>query len=309
MSKLQLIEELHRSARKKFPRRSYEMRAIDDTFQIDLIQLTQYPKENMNYDYILVVIDIFSKYAWTEPVKNKTGICVANAMQAIFKRSGRICGKIHSDNGKEFFNKHFDKLMKSYGIHHYATFSVMKASIVERLNRTLLSRIWKLFSLKGNHRWINDLQSITDAYNNTKHSTIKMKPIEVNKENEPELLKNVYRRNCLISNGEKNTLQVGNFVRISRYKSLFEKGYTANWSTEIFKIRKIQQTVPISYLLEDLSDHPIHGTFYKHELQKSQCPDVYLIEKVVRKHKDKSLVKWLGFDSSHNSYIKNKELI
>lgn len=175
MSKVQLIEELHKNVRKRFLRRSYLMKGIDDTFQIDLIQLTQYPKENKNYNYILVVIDIFSKFAWTEPVKNKTGICVTNAMQKIFKQSGHICKKIHSDNGKEFFNKHFSKLMKSYNIHHYATFSGLKASICERLNRTLLTRLWKVFNLNGNHRWIHVIKKITHEYNNTKHRTIKMK--------------------------------------------------------------------------------------------------------------------------------------
>lgn len=309
MSKLQLIEELHRNARRRFPRRSFMMKGIDDTFQIDLIQFTQYPKENKNHNYILVVIDTFSKFAWTEPVKNKTGVCVTNAMQAIFKRSGHICKKIHSDNGKEFFNKHFAKLMKLYGIHHYATFSVKKASIVERLNRTLLARLWKVFNLKGNHRWIDVIQKVTHEYNNTTHRTIKMKPSEVTAENEDEILRTVYKDNSTINVIEKNHFEVGNFVRISKHKSLFEKGYTANWSSEVFKIRKIQQTVPLTYLLEDLNDQPIQGSFYKYELQKSHCPDVYLIEKVIRKNKDKSLVKWLGFDSSHNSYIDNKDIV
>lgn len=309
MSKIQLIEELHRNARKRFPRRSYVMRGIDDTFQIDLIQLTQYAKENKNYNYILVVIDTFSKCAWTEPVKNKTGVCVTNAMQSIFKRSGRICKKIHSDNGKEFFNKIFSKLLTSYNIHHYATFSVMKASIVERLNRTLLTKLWKVFNLNGNHKWINVIQKITNEYNNTKHRTIKMKPNEVTPENENELLLTAYKVNSTINIFEKNKFRVGDLVRISKHKSLFEKGYTANWSSEVFKIRKIQQTVPTTYLLNDLDEQPIQGSFYKYELQKTHCPEVYLVEKVVRKNKEKSLVKWLGFDSSHNSYINNDDFV
>lgn len=251
MSKLQVVEELHRGARKNFARRPYLMKAVDETFQADLIQLTQYAKENKNHNYILVVIDIFSKYAWTEPVKNKTAICVTNAMQSIFKRSDRICQKLHTDNGKEFFNKLFDKLMKSYNIHHYATFSVMKASIVERLNRTLQAKLWKMFSFRGNHRWINDIQKITESYNTIKHHTIKMKPCEVNHKNESNLLHTVYKNNSLFHVNEISRLKMNDFVRISKYKNIFEKGYTPNWSTEIFKISKIQATVPITYLIED----------------------------------------------------------
>lgn len=309
MSKNQVVEELHKGARKNFRRRPYEMRGIDDTFQADLIQVCQYAKENKNFNYILVVIDIFSKYAWTEPVKNKTAVCVRNAMKLIFDKSGRICRKMHTDNGKEFFNTHFNNLMKSYNIHHYATYSVMKASIVERLNRTLLSKLWKMYSLRGNHRWINDIQNITDIYNNTKHRTIGMKPCEVTEKNESYLLKNVYKKNAMINVFEATKFRIGDFVRISRYKTIFEKGYTPNWTTEIFKIREVQQTSPITYLLEDLHSNPINGSFYNHELQKSECPDIYLIEKVLRKNKNKLLVKWLGFDSSHNSYIEEKDFV
>lgn len=309
MSKLDLVEELHKGARKNFPRRSYLMKGIDETFQADLIQLTQYAKENKNHNYILVVIDIFSKYAWTEAVKNKTAICVMNAMKSIFNRSGRICKKLHTDNGKEFFNKDFDKLMKTYNIHHYATFSVMKASIVERLNRTLQSKIWKMFSLRGNHRWINDIQKITDSYNTTKHRTIKMKPCEVNHNNEDELLRTVYKSNSMFHVNDRSTLKMNDFVRISRYKNIFEKGYTANFSTEVFKITKILATVPITYLIEDLHAQPIKGCFYKHELLKTNCPDIYLVEKVLKKQKNKLFVKWLGFDSSHNSYIQKKDYV
>lgn len=309
MSKLQVVEELHKGARKNFKRRSYVMRGVDDTFQADLIQVCQYAKENKNHNYILVVIDTFSKYAWTEPVKNKTAICVRNAMKAIFDRSGRVCKRCQTDNGVEFFNKLFDELMKSNRIHHYASFSVLKASIVERLNRTLLSKLWKLYSLNGNHKWLNNIQQITENYNNTKHRTIGMKPCEVSKRNEKHLLKTVYKINSALNVNANAAYKIDDFVRISRYKSIFEKGYTPNWSCEIFKIRKVQQTEPITYLIKDLESKPIQGTFYKHELQRSDCPDIYLVEKVLRRHNNKLLVKWLGFDASHNSYINKNDFV
>lgn len=89
---------------------------------------------------------------------------------------------------------------------------------------------------------------------------------------------------------------------------LFEKGYTPNWSTELFKIRKINLTNPVTFLLEDSRGDPIKGVFYKWELLKTQHPDVYLVEKVIRRKGNKLLVKWLGLATNHNSWIDIKDI-
>lgn len=144
------------------------------------------------------------------------------------------------------------------------------------------------------------LENITNAYNNTKHSTIKMKPINVNKKNEESLLASVYGN---IKIADKPKFKIGEIVRISKYKHLFQKGYTPNWTTELFKIAKINITSPTTYLLEDMHGHNIKGGFYEQELQKTKQPDIYLIERIIRKNRNKLYVKWLGFDNSHNSWI------
>lgn len=98
-------------------------------------------------------------------------------------------------------------------------------------------------------------------------------------------------------------LCVGDFVRISKYKGCFEKGFTPNWSTEIFKIYKVQDTNPTTYLLEDARSRPILGAFYKEEIQKTNHPDIYLVEKVLKRKRNKVYVKWLGLPASENSWI------
>jgi hypothetical protein len=107
----------------------------------------------------------------------------------------------------------------------------------------------------------------------------------------------------------KSKFQVGDYVRISKYKKNFDKGYTPNYTTEIFKITHVNRKFPLTYLLEDYKHIPIEGRFYEHELQKTKYPDTYLVEKVLRKKNGKVLVKWLGFDDTHNSWIENKKLI
>ena len=98
-------------------------------------------------------------------------------------------------------------------------------------------------------------------------------------------------------------------MRISKHKHIFEKGYTPNWTTEIFKIKSIKMTHPITYILQDYEGKTIRGCFYEKELLKTKYPKDYLVEKIVKKKGDKLFVKWLGFPSSHNSWISKKDIL
>ncbi|XP_053592965.1 uncharacterized protein LOC128667332 [Microplitis demolitor] len=153
------------------------------------------------------------------------------------------------------------------------------------------------------------LEELLNTYNNTKHRTIKMKPVDVNVANEKELFKNIYKSlQRQQQRVRKSKFKVGDKVRISKHKHVFEKGYTANWTTEIFTIKSVQNTVPMTYRLVDYQDQPIEGGFYDEELSKVKYPDVYLVEKVIKTRGNKLHVKWLGFDNSHNSWINKYDL-
>lgn len=313
MNKQDIVEQLHRSARKNFTRRSYSMRGINDTWQADLVEMQPWANQNRGFRYILMVIDVFSKRAWAKPLKNKTGDEVTQAMSNIFKvNPENIPHNMHTDLGKEFYNTKFQKLMQQHNINHYSTYSKMKASIVERLNRTILNRMWRLFSLQGSHKWLNNLQPIIESYNVTKHRTIKMRPIDVNEKNQALLLQTVYRKNNTLyvdAKEKKNKIKAKDYVRISKYKSLFEKGYTPSWSTEIFLVKKVAPTEPITYHLSDLNGNEIKGCFYEYELQKTKNTDIYLVEKIIRRKGNKVFVKWLGFDDSHSSWINANDVL
>lgn len=305
MSKEQVVRELHKSTRKNFPRRRVIVKGIDDLWQIDLVEMIPHARVNKNFKYLLTVIDVFSKYAWAEPVKSKSAEDVVKAMDSILKK-GRKPKNIQSDNGKEFYNNKFKKLMENYDINHYSTFSNLKASVVERFNRTLKNMMYFEFSLRGNYKWIQMLDELIKKYNNKKHRSIGMKPVNVTRKVEKQLLNTVYSH-LKIAGPAK--FKVGDHVRISKAKSIFEKGYTPNWSTEIFIVKKVEITNPVTYKLEDVTGQPIAGGFYESELQKTKHPDIYLVEKILRKKGKKVYVKWLGLDKQHNSWINKSDIV
>ena len=146
--------------------------------------------------------------------------------------------------------------------------------------------------------YIDKLDDIVNEYNNTYHRTIKMKPINVKDNTYVNIGKEV--------NDKDPKFNVGNHVRISKYKNIFAKGYTPNWSEEIFVIKEMKNAVPWTYVINDLNDEEIIGTFYEKELQKAN-QEVFKIEKVIKKKGNKLHVKWKGYDNSFNSWIDKKD--
>lgn len=303
--KRNLVNEIHKPARRIFPRRKFVIKHKDDIWESDLVDMSAHSNDNNSYTFMLTVIDCFSKYAWAKPLKNKSAGEVTRAMREIFQSSKRSPNHMHTDNGKEFFNSSFKTLMNEYKINHYATFSTMKAAIVERFNRTLKEKMWREFSYTGSYKWLHILDKILFSYNNTKHRTINIEPSKVDSAVEQSLIeKQVFQINDYSS--KRGKFKVNDYVRISLYKAVFTKGYLPNYSCEVFKIYKINKTTPTTYMLEDYQGKPISGAFYEHELIKTKYHDTYLIEKVLKrgtgKRKGYMFVKWLGFPDEHNSW-------
>jgi len=200
----------------------------NDLFQADLIDMVSYGIENNGYKYILCIIDCFTKFEWTVPLKSKKGVQVTTGADKIFIH--RHPNLLQVDRGKEFYNKHFEILLKKYNIKMYSTYSTVKACIVERFNCTLKEKIFTQFTDRGTHSWISILSELIDNYNNSKHRTIcGMTSVEADAN--PSLVKPIQRNNCMQKT--KIGLNVGDKVRISVYKGVFTKGYLPNWSTEI----------------------------------------------------------------------------
>lgn len=177
--------------------------------------------------------------------------------------------------------------------------------------------MYKQFSFQGKHKYIDILPKIVDEYNHKYHRIIKCTLAEVNEDNENEILQNIIqstdpRKQPLYRNQNlsKPKFKVGDKVRISNQKTVFEKGYTPNWTSEIFTVSEIQtNTRPVTYLLTDHSGSEIKGSFYAEELAKTNYPDVYLVEKVLKTRGDRVFVKWWGFENKWNSWIPKKDIV
>jgi hypothetical protein len=195
----------------------------------------------------------------------------------------------------------------------------MKCAPIERFNRTLKTLMWKQFTEQNTRRWIEMLPVLLTFYNNKKHSAlgIVLTPVEASKKEHEYVLHSILYggKNTNLCLPHSSKLLLGDWVRISRWKGKFEKGYLPNWSQEIFQVVGINQKgrEPPTFLLKDKKDEYIQGSFYEHELQKTNLNDIFLVEEVldskVVKGKKQYFVKWLGYPDSQNSWIDQDDLV
>ena len=207
------------------------------------------------------------------------------------------------DKGKEFYDKDVKALIELY-----STENEEKSRLAERWIRTMLEKIWKYFSANSTNVYINALSDLVREYNNTRHSSIKMTPVNASKkENELGVWRNLYPEHLKIHDINPK-FSVGDKVRISKKKKTFEKGYTTRWTEEIFTIVEVKRTSPVTYKIADLNGEEIQGTFYEPELQKTS-QQLFRIQKVTKRGKKKSLVKWKGYSDDFNSWVDNKDIV
>ena len=296
---------LHKSARKRFPRERIYTSSIDYLWEIDLVDVTRLKEFNDDYTFLLMCIDTFSKYVWIRPLLRKTSSETTGAFKSILRDSGRKPQNVRYDLGLEFKNRVFQKLLKVEGIHSYEAKNDTKAAIVERFNRTFKNKMYRYFTAMNTFKYIDVLQDLVESYNGTYHRSIGMKPDEVSVENSHMVLRKLFPIN---RGKQKPKFKVGDYVRISRKKRLFEKEHAPAWTEEIFLVKKInERTRPITYIIEDLLGDVITERFYSQQLQKVELPTTFVIEKVHRRRtrgkKKEALVSWRGYPSQFMQWI------
>ena len=212
-------------------------------------------KFNKGVRFLLCVIDISSKYAWVVPLKDTRGVSIVAAFQSVLKQSNRKPNKIWVDKGSELYNTSFKKWLRENDIVMYSTHNEGKSVVAERFIRTLRNKIYKYMTSVSKNVYIDKLDDIVNEYNNTYHTTIKMRPIDVKD--------NTYINTDKKFNDKDPKFKVGDHVRRSKYKNIFAKGYTPNWPERGFVIKKVKNTVPWTYVINDLKGEEITGTFYE----------------------------------------------
>lgn len=276
----------HRRAIRKFRRNPIVAFHVDANWQIDLADVRSTSRSNNGVKYILVVIDVLSRHAWTRGLRSKEAHAVRDAFRDIIEKGKRSPMLVTADSGREFTSQHFKKYInEDVGAHLWFTPPGKKASIAERFIQTLKSKIVKYYSSTGGRRrFIDKLQDFTSSYNNSVHRMLKMKPVDVNKENEQQAFNNLYGAfyqrmsvaddpvNLSIATARERKVdrqfKEGDRVRIAVEKNTFQKGYEPRFSKETYTIRKKSKDRPpfILYTLEDHAGHVLDSRKYAQEL-------------------------------------------
>ena len=254
---------------------------------VDLSNMQSLSKYNKGIKYLLCVIDLFSTYAWVVPLKDKRGISIVNVFQKIISKR-RKPNKTWVDQGGEFYNNLLKRFLKVNNIEMYSTYKQGKSVVAERFIKMLKNKIFKHMTAVSKNVYFDVLDNIANKYNNTVDRTIKMKPMDITSDSYAK-----YNEHCNVT---KPKFKVDDLVRISKYKNIFAKRYTPNWSEEVFVVSKIKDTVPWTYVISELNGEKIAGNFYEKEF-------------VIKGKGDKLYLKWKGYDNSFNSWIDIKELI
>ena len=301
-----LSNELNKPVINKFERKKVIVNHIDEIHSCDLVDMVKYSKVNRGCKYIFTNIDIFSKYAWSFPLKTKTIKDIKPCFEKIFKE--RKPKYIWSDQESAFFSNEMFKFFEDHNVKIYYTHSNLKAVIIERFNRSLRELMMKSFVRNNNTVWYNILPELIKTYNNRYHRTIKMKLMNVNKSNEKHIKNTVYSYDII---NKKPKYKTNDVVRISlKRRQLFDKA-TGNikWSEDLFKIYKINKSNVISYQIKDMNDEIIKGIFYEKELQLSKnTADEYIIEKILKTKGNQMYVKWRGYSNNFNSWVNESDI-
>lgn len=311
---------LNRKVQRHFQRGRVMVSGIDDQWEADLADFQKYSKENEDFKYLLFVIDVFSRFLWVEPLKDKTSNEIVSAFDSILFETHRHPKRLRTDAATDFTSSGFQKLMRMENINHFVTHSEKQANYVERVIQTMKKKIFRYMVAQNKEKYINVLEDMVNAYNNTWHSGIQERPADVTAAKQNKLWWQMYWPNKPYKpkRGPKKKVhfkfKLGTVVRMSILRSPFQREYNTRWTTELFKIsdRFVRQNQPI-YKLVDWNNDPVQGTFYERELQASKEPFIYKIEKVLkykgRGKARKALVAWKGWPKKFNSWIPSTDIL
>jgi hypothetical protein len=309
---------LHKQVRRKFKRRTTIVSDLDECWHVDLIDMRKIATKNSNIKYLLACVDVLSRYAWVIGLKNKSSKTSKEGFEKIFE-GGRIPKYIYSDWGKEFKGE-CKQYFKSLNIDQLDTKSQNKASIVERFNRTLKNKIARYLTLTNKEKYNDVLDDLVASYNNSYHSTIKTKPIDVTSNNQELVKKTLYGEDIddveTISDQaliDKNKIhfvfKIGDYVRLINDKNIFDKGYSPSWSREIYIIKQLNPSNPPTYKISSLEGKTYDWNYYKEELQSvpnEQFP--YDVFEIINERGKQVTIQQLNSDDK-NTFTINKNKI
>lgn len=323
---------LQKRLRRKFPRRHILTDSVDSIWDGDLQDVRNISKKNDGVQYILVLQDIFSRFLFTAPLKQKTATNMIDALKVMFAK-GKKPKVLRTDKGIKFKNRWVSAFLKKESVHQIITENETKSNFEERSIQNLENRLHRMFAHKQSYKYLNELPFITESINNTPSRPLGgFAPVNVTENNEDEVRYSAYlqrTKNDKKTQGPMNVkspstkyskeksykFKINDKVRITHLRQLFQREYDQKWTGEIFKVssRFRSQGIPV-YKLKDFADESISGAFYSQELQKVNKDDdsIWKIDKILKERKRKGvaevLVSWHQWPAKFNSWIKKSDL-
>ena len=300
----------HMQYNKRFPRRKLIALPFK-TMTVDLKDLSSLSEFNNGYKWLLFSLDIGSRYLQVKAMRSKTAREVSKTLADIFDDMQRhkrpLPFKFYSDLGREFDNKMVTQLLRKKNIEwYYTSDGLIKSSAVERVIQTITQMIYRHFTLTNSFEYLSVLPLIVESYNKTEHPLIGMPPGEVTVHDGNRIWHRTHPPQP--SKPKPPALKTGDYVFMTRDKRRFTKGYKKRLTGELFRIRKVILTAPVTYEVSDLAGDEIRGSFYEGELVKSSRPSLFEIEEILRSSGGRHLVKWRYYPKSMNSWVLDRDI-
>ena len=305
---------LHKPVQRRFSRRRVIVDGLDEQWQADLADVKKFKASNDGVEYLLIVIDVLSRYAWVRPVKSKNAESVATAFRSIFEE-GREPDVLQTDQGTEFLNSTLKGMLKQRNIRQFVVYGDTKAQIVERFIRTLKNRMWRYFTVQKTHRYLDVLDDLVQGYNAAYHRSIGRSPDSVTHDNAQEVWHRLYDKTVKMERKVRYRFRAGDRVRLSKKAETFKKGYTPGWTEEVFVISRKIPGYPPQYKIEEWDGTPVEGSFYEQELQRVDvnATDLFRIDSIVKRRYPRGrdpevLVRWRGWPEKYDSWIPARDV-
>ena len=302
----------HKRVVTRFPRRKTIVSGPGVQLQADLLDVSRLADSNDGVKFLLTIVDAFSRKGWARPLRSKSGRDVAASLGAFF-RNNKGYRLLQTDKGKEFDNAEVARVLREARVRRFTTENeTVKASIVERFNRTLRDRLARYMTYRDGDRYADALQPLVDSYNRTPHGSTGVPPAKVDETNQEDVWFRLFEEDA--SPGVRAPrLSPGDHVRISKARGAFERGYTPNWSEEVFVVSEtVVDARPVVYRIRDLAGEDVRGTFYEQELQLVEKPEEFRIAEVIKTRRRRGgkelFVRWAGYPQSFNSWVPERNL-
>ena len=290
-------------------------------FQCDAVFFTTKPlvKANNGYKYLLTIIDCATKFTWNYPLRSlKCSEEVLSKFEHLFQICGKPPEKIQTDKGSEFKCKELAELFNKFKIHHYYSYSDRKCSIVERYNLTIQTLIYKMMERYNSFEWTKFLPRAVNIYHKRIHRTIKMSPTKAELDSSQSELIKIHKARYSKVQRKKPKFKKGDSVRIASEKTKFKRGYLQHFNDEVFVVDEVLDNLPLPrYVLADDQGTQLVGTFFENEIThfKPKADQLWRIEKILKERRKAGgrggkeyLVKWVGHDPIHNSWVDESQI-